>query len=431
MTVLAVQAVEEAEESRLIRQDYLGLFIGRRQMSPSTITMSSISNRIEQLVVSHDKWRATECLNLIPSENITSPRVRELLTSDMGHRYRADDNFYRGTRYMDELETLAEELACKVFHADWASLRPLSGHIADMIAVSTLTKPGDGVLMVGPNEGGYEGLGAPGGYTEYARVKNLFFPYDSEAMKIKSRETIGLIEKTRPKLVVFGQSYFLFPHPVKELHDTCKRVGARIVYDGSHVLGLIAGGSFQKPFTEGADLLLGSTHKSFFGPQGGIILGTRDVQEIVKDKQRPGLIDNAHWNRIAALSQALEEMQRVGPNYAKQIIANSKALASALDEYGVPVKCRDEGYTESHQVMLNITDQKEIEDFTKRLEDANLIVDRGIRLGTNELTRRGFKQKEFDHVAGLISEVYKRGDTSKVRKESIKLRKEFDEIKYT
>lgn len=331
---------------------------------------------------------------------------------------------------MDELETLTEELACKVFHADWASLRPLSGHVADMIAVSTLTKPGDTVLMVGPNDGGYEGLGAPGGYTEYAHVNNLFFPYDPERMRIKVHETSDLIKKTRPKLVVYGQSFFLFPHPVKELNEICRTVGARIVYDGSHVLGLIAGASFQKPFTDGADILLGSTHKSFFGPQGGIILGTKDLQGTVKDKQRPGLIDNAHWNRIAALAQALEEMQRVGPDYAKQVIANSKALARALDEHGVPVKCRDYGYTESHQVMLNITNQKEIEDLTKRLEDANLIVDRGIRLGTNELTRRGFKEEDFEHVAGLVSEVYKRSDPTKVRRESTDLRKEFNEIRY-
>ena len=400
-------------------------------MAPSTITLQSIISRIQETVASHNRWRGEECLNLIPSENITSPRVRRLLTSDMGHRYRADDNFYHGTRYMDELETLAEELACKVFHADWASLRPLSGHVADMIAVSTLTKPGDSVLMVGPNDGGYEGLGAPGGYTEYAHVKNLFFPYDPEKMRIKIYEASDLIKETRPKLVVYGQSYFLFPHPVKELDEACRTVGAGIVYDGSHVLGLIAGGSFQKPFTDGAHLLLGSTHKSFFGPQGGMILGTRDVQGTVKDKQRPGLIDNAHWNRIAALAQALEEMHRVGPDYAKQVIANSKALASALDEYGVPVKCRDYGYTESHQVMLDITDPREIEDFTKRLESANLIVDRGIRLGTNELTRRGFKEEDFEHVAGLLSEIYERADLAKVRKESIKLRKEFNEIHYT
>src|SRR5207245_3489590 len=109
-------------------------------------------------------------------------------------------------------------------------------------------------------------------------------------------------------------------------------------------------------------------------------------------------IEKAHWNRRAALAQALEEMHRVGPDYAKQVIANSKALASALDEYGVPVKCRDYCYTESHQVMLDITEPREIEDFTKRLESANLMVYSGIRLGTNAMTSRRLKESYLEHV---------------------------------
>src|SRR5207249_9449903 len=116
-------------------------------MAPSTITLQSITSRIQETVASHNRWRGEECLNLIPSENITSPRVRRLLTSDMGHRYRADDNFYHGTRYMDELETLAEELACKVFHADCARLRNNSGHIIDMTTVITLKTPNGTTLI--------------------------------------------------------------------------------------------------------------------------------------------------------------------------------------------------------------------------------------------------------------------------------------------
>ena len=105
----------------------------------------------------HQKWRAEECLNLIASENLTSHTVRQLLSGDMGHRYRADDRFYKGTRYMDELEAMGEKLACEVFGADWATLRPLSGHVADMIMVSTLTKPGGSILTVNPIDGGYQG----------------------------------------------------------------------------------------------------------------------------------------------------------------------------------------------------------------------------------------------------------------------------------
>src|SRR5438876_11372510 len=109
---------------------------------PGSFSSTSYASQIRKIVGKHQRWRAEECLNLIPSENVTSHTVRQLLTGDMGHRYTAWDGFYKGTRFIDELEGLGEKLASEVFGSDWASLRPLSGHIADMIMVSTLTKPG-------------------------------------------------------------------------------------------------------------------------------------------------------------------------------------------------------------------------------------------------------------------------------------------------
>ncbi len=379
----------------------------------------------------HQKWRAEECLNLIASENLTSHTVRQLLSGDMGHRYRADDRFYKGTRYMDELESVGEKLACEVFGADWATLRPLSGHVADMIMVSTLTKPGGSILTVNPADGGYPGLSDQAGYPTFVNVRNLYFPFDSERMNIDVDKTRGLIEDEKPSLVVFGQSFFLFPHPVKELLDVCKSAGSRVAFDGSHVLGLIAGGEFQKPLEEGAEILLGSTHKSLFGPQGGIIVGKGGAEAEVKGRQFPGLVDNAHWNRVAALIWALDEARRVGGKYAAQVIANSKTLAKSLHEGGVPVKCSDYGFTESHQVFLDMKDTKEIENLAQRLEDANIIVDHGIRIGTCEATRRGMKPKDMERVAELIARVFKGEEPAKVRREATKLRRQFNRILYT
>ena len=111
----------------------------------------------------------------------------------MGHRYTAWDGFYKGTRFIDELESLGEKLACEVFGSDWASLRPLSGHIADTIMVSTLTKPGGSILTVNPSNGGYDGLGNRG-YPPFVNVKNLFFPYDSERMNIDVERAKTFIE---------------------------------------------------------------------------------------------------------------------------------------------------------------------------------------------------------------------------------------------
>jgi glycine hydroxymethyltransferase len=349
----------------------------------------------------------------------------------MGHRYRADDRFYKGTRFMDELESMGEKLACEVFGADWATLRPLSGHVADMIMVSTLTKPGGSILTVNPADGGYPGLSDQAGYPTFVNVRNLYFPFDSERMNIDVDKTRGLIEDEKPSLVVFGQSFFLFPHPVKELADACKSAGSRVAFDGSHVLGLIAGGEFQKPLEEGAEILLGSTHKSLFGPQGGIIVGKGGGAESeVKRRQFPGLVDNAHWNRVAALIWALDESRRVGAKYAAQVIANSKALAKSLHEGGVPVKCSNYGFTGSHQVFLDMKDTKEIENFAQRLEDANIIVDHGIRIGTCEATRRGMKLKDMERVAELIVRVYKGEEPAKLRREATKLRRQFNRILY-
>jgi glycine hydroxymethyltransferase len=349
----------------------------------------------------------------------------------MGHRYRADDRFYKGARYMDELESIGERIACEVFGGDWASLRPLSGHMADMIAVSTLTKPGGSILSVHPNNGGYPGIGESTGYPSFVNVRNLYFPFDSDRMNIDVEKARALIEREKPSLTVFGQSFFLFPHPVDELADACRSVGSRVSFDGSHVMGLIAGGEFEKPLEEGAEVLHGSTHKSLFGPQGGIMVGKSAVRAEVQGRQFPGLVDNAHWNRVAALVWTLDEARRVGRKYAAQVIVNAKALAKSLHEGGLPVKCPDYGFTESHQVLLGITDLNEIEDLSQRLEDANIIVDHGIRLGTCEATRRGMKPKDMERVAELVVRVYKGEDPAKVRPRATKLRREFRSLVYT
>lgn len=176
--------------------------------------------------------------------------------------------------------------------------------------------------------------------------------------------------------------------------------------------------------------MLGSTHKSFFGPQGGILLGKESLKTRVKDQQFPGLVDNAHWNRIAALTWALDEVRRRGSKYAPQVVANSKALGKALHEGGLPVKCAEHGFTQSHQVFLEIKGE-EVNTFSQKLEDANIIVDHGIRLGTNESTRRGMKPRDMERVAELVMRVYQGEDPRKVRRAVTKLRREFKTIEYT
>jgi glycine hydroxymethyltransferase len=383
-----------------------------------------------KMVEKHEEWRGKQTINLIASENVASPQVRNLLSSDLSNRYTAPDGFYMGTRFIDEVNELASKVARRLFRAEYADPRPLSGHIADWILLSCFTKPGDSILSVSPANGGYPGI-SDQGVTKFMHLKNLYYPFDEERMNLNAEKSKELIEKEKPRLVIFGASFILFPAPVKELTKAARDVGATVAFDGAHVLGLIVGGRFQDPLHEGASILIGSTHKSLFGPQGGLILSDAPHGKVIKETIFPSFVDNAHYNRIAALTMALCELEAYGKAYADQVIKNAKTMGKALDENGVPVKCRQYGYTESHQVHLDNSRIEKGMDHTKILEDANIIVDKGTRIGTCEVTRRGMKQNEMERIAELISRLLvKKEPTDRIRKEVVKLRSEFDVLEY-
>lgn len=384
---------------------------------------------ILSLTQEHEKWRQ-ECINLIPSENVTSAAVRSILSSDFGHRYTSRDKFYMGTRFLDEMETKGEELACRLFNSDTADLQPLSGHTADLIFLSCFTKPGDTILCISPDDGGYPGIGKQGA-PKFLRLENVYFPFSKAEMKVDVEQTVELLLSKKPKAVIFGASLILFPHPVKELASTAREIDAQIAYDGSHVLGLIAGGRFQDPLHEGASVLFGSTHKSFFGPQGGIMLADKEHGEVIKSQIHPGLVDNAHWNRVAALTLALAEMLKFGKSYATQVETNAQVLAKALAEKGFPVACPDLGYTRSHQVFLDFGGQKRGYGVARKLEKANIIVDSFVRVGVCETTRRGMKKAEMHKIAELMERAAIKGESpKKVQSDVERFMEDFQEVEY-
>lgn len=359
-----------------------------------------------------------------------SPVVRSLLSSDLGHRYTSPEGFYMGTGFVDRIQSYGEELAKQVFNAESADLRPLSGHIADLIFFSSFTKPDDKVMCVSAANGGYPGMGSKG-LAGMLGLKASEFPFSKKDMNINVEGAEKKILKEKPNIVVFGASLFLFPQPVKELAKTAKSVGATVGYDGSHVMGLIAGKRFQTPFRDGADALFGSTHKSFFGPQGGIILAYREHGEHMKANVHPRYVDNAHWNRIAALTLALAEMKSFGERYAEQVIRNAQALAKHLADYGFPVACAHLGFTRSHQVFLDYGGYKEGKSVAKKLEKANIIADCGVRLGTCEATRRGMKEPEMEKIAELIKRrLVDNENAQTVKREAGKLAGDFQQTAY-
>lgn len=372
---------------------------------------------LHDLVKAHESWRLHEALNLQPSENVMSDQARALLASDFAHRYTLPSdlvpelagrrNAYRGTRYTDAMEVLAEGLAREVFEVAHATLKPLSGHLAGFLLLQSACKRGDRVLLIPAKQGGYDGY-MPGFIPDYLGLQMDFLPFDERNWNVDPKAAADRIIEIRPRLVLVGASQILFPYNLRWLRGACDDVGAILGYDASHVLGLIAGGQFQRPMAEGVDVLSASTHKSFPGPQGGLFLANRkDIYERAVRSITWTIQDNAHWNRIAATAQVFLEMKAFGAAYAKQVVANAKALGKQLDMWGFPVRFASLGYTQSHQLAVDLTVLQEKwalgpGSFADRLESNNLIVDAVGRIGTNEITRMGATEEDMQTVAGLI-----------------------------
>ncbi len=389
---------------------------------------------LHDIVREHDRWRLSEAVNLQPSENVMSEAARALLSSDFVHRYTLPTRFapalgdvknaYRGTRYTDRMESLAEDLAREVFGVSHVSLKPLSGHLAGFLLLQACTQRGDTIMVLSAQHGGYDGY-MPGFLPDYLGLKVEFLPFDTKTWNLDPRKAADAVIEKRPKLVFVGASLILFPYNLRWLRGACDDVNAILAYDASHVLGLIAGGEFQRPFLEGVDILNASTHKSVPGPQGGLLLSNRaDLFDRAMDTIMWRTQDNANWGRIAATAQVLLEMKSFGPAYAKQIVANSQALGKQLDKWGVPVKFKPLGFSRSHQLHLDAARlQSEWHvtpgQFADRLEANNLIVDAVGRIGTNEITRMGATEDEMQTVAGLMARAARGED---VRKEVAEFR---------
>ena len=385
-------------------------------------------------------------LPMIASENITSNKVRLLLASDLSHRYaegEVGNRFYQGCKYIDVIETKAIEFAKELFEAEHANVKPISGVTANMAALFALTSPGEKLMALSvPN----------GGHISHSKVsipamRNLTletFPYDAREMNIDVDEMVKSIKLNKPSLLLFGGSLFLFPHPISEAREAADEVGANIVYDGSHVLGLIAGKKFQDPLREGADVVTSSTHKTFPGPQGAILLCKESLKERIDSAVFPGTVSNHHLHHVAGLAVSLAEMLYFGDAYATQIITNAKVLAQSLYEKGFDVLCEHKGFTESHQIAINTLSHGGGAVVAEKLEKANIIINKnmlpsdkdpekpaGIRIGVQELTRIGMKGSEMREIAALIARVVIGGeDENRIKDEVLALRVGFQHIHY-
>ncbi|MCK5109255.1 MAG: aminotransferase class V-fold PLP-dependent enzyme, partial [Methanosarcinales archaeon] len=241
----------------------------------------------------HHEWYR-DCLPMIASNNLTSNRVRLLAATDLAHRYAegvVGHRFYQGCQYIDEIEAKTITLAKDLFRAEHVNVQPTSGVNANIAAFFALADPGDTIISLEVPQGGhishvrYSAAGVRG-------LRVIAHPFDPEIMNIDTDRMVAMIRETKPRIVLLGGSLFLFPHPVREACEAAREVGATVVYDGAHVLGLIAGNCFQDPLREGADVMTGSTHKTFPGPQGAVIFCKEGLSEKIDEAVFPGTVSN-------------------------------------------------------------------------------------------------------------------------------------------
>jgi glycine hydroxymethyltransferase len=403
---------------------------------------------IREQVKAHSKW-FEESLPLIASENLMSPIAKEMMVSDFHDRYAEGmpgKRFYQGNEFVDRVEIRCMELAQRLFKCSFSDVRPISGTVANMVAIYALTNPGDLISTCALSNGAHIST-ATFGAVGFRGVNTVNYPWDSENMKIDVDGTRKLLLKERPKVAQFGLSVFLFPTPINELQDAFQEIGCDVWYDAAHVLGLIAGGKFQDPLREGVTILTASTHKTFPGPNHGIVLADKIPEDMEKRIRRavfPGVTSSHHLHAMAALAVTLAEEEIYGKRYATQTIKNAKALGQALHELGLEVLCPHLGFTESHTIAVDVSKRGGGEEVAKNLELANIIANKnllpgdespvrpsGIRLGSQELTRVGMKESEMKEVARLISKVVTdKSKIEKVRSEVKELRKGFTKIHY-
>lgn len=369
--------------------------------------------------ISAEEQRNHDFLHLTANESVMSDAARKFLGSHLSERYymgAGDENAIvdlgpltaLGFPGIAELVTAAEEATKKMLGAAVVNLNCLSGVHAMMCAILSTTEPGETVMTVHHDHGGHF---ATQGIIERVGRKHVFASYDFEKLAFDTEKMAADFKKSGARALYLDVSYYLNPHNLREIRAALGDA-AIIIYDASHTMGLIMGQQFQDPFAEGADVICANTHKTLPGPQKGMIaFRDKKMGEKANDIINGCLFSSPHTHHLIALAVTILEMAEFGEAYARQVIANSNALGTALVQHGYSVRRANTGrHSENHQVHLLTEELGESYPLYQKLFANNITSNFDtplgggvfLRLGTQEVTRRGMKEAEMAEIASFV-----------------------------
>jgi glycine hydroxymethyltransferase len=383
----------------------------------NTRTLAEVDPDVASLVRKETE-RQEEGLELIASENFVSPAVMEAVGSTLTNKYAEGypgKRYYGGCEVVDQVETLAIERAKKLFGAEAANVQPHSGSQANMAAYMSVLQPGDTLLSLDLNSGGHLTHGMALNFSgKLYRV--VHYGLDRATERIDLGQVQSLAREHRPKVIVVGASAYPRVLEFSAFREIATGVGAVLLVDMAHIAGLVAAGIHPSPVPL-AELVTTTTHKTLRGPRGGLVLSKEPFAKGVNSNIFPGIQGGPLMHVIAGKAVALHEaLQPEFAAYQRQIVANAKALAEALQQGGLRLVS---GGTDTHLMLVDLRPKK----LTGKIAEAVLgkaaitvnknmiafdpekpMVTSGIRIGTPALTTRGMKEAEMATVGALIVE---------------------------
>lgn len=381
-------------------------------------TPEEICNELAGFAASHMTVRR-EALDLIAGHNLMSPAARAIHAriADVTQSGNVGARLNSCTKSIDSIEIVATELAKRLFRASYAELRPMSGSLANAVVILGLLQSGQRVMVTEVRHGGHKTY-LRDGYARHLALDYVPVPHDliDGEGEVNLQKTIDSIIKHRPDWIFLGSSRVLFAEPLRELQTAVQSVGARILYDAAHTLGLIAGGQFKDPMTDSVTVLTGSAQKTLGGPVGGLVLSNAPEIGRAIASATDVLLSNYSNYRLGALAVTLAETLQFGEAFAKEMIANARALGDALSSDGVKVVRGDRGFTHSHMILLDMKTEVAAKEAMSALELAGIASTRlalssnfpamtALRLGTPVVTRLGMGQGEMKTAAQLVRRV--------------------------